>query len=326
MSWKSVVTTILAAALLSACGSARPQLTSSSQLVAAGQLTPVSADRVAGTLAISGSSTVYPLTLQMARAFRNAGADTNIASDFAGTGSGFRAFCSGAPVDIVNASRPITNEERANCRAVGREPVAFQIGADALAVVVAANNTFARSLSFAQLEQIYTGQASRWSQVDPSFPDQPIAVFSPGVDSGTFDFFVDHVLGGDDERILTIAGITLSEDDEVLRRGVQENPYAIGYFGYAYYTGARGKLRAISIDEGSGAVEPSAATVANGSYPLARPLFIYSSAATLRDKPEAAAFVSYYLQYVDLHIETVGYFPATPGALIASRTALVDAI
>jgi phosphate binding protein len=325
VTWKNIGTIMLVAALLCGCGG-NAALTDSTALVENGQLTPVIPGNVSGNVAITGSSTVYPLTLRMARQFRDAGSAANVAVGVVGTGGGFRAFCGGGPVDIVNASREINAEEQAACQASGREPVAFQVGIDALSVVVASNNTFVRSLTFAQLEQIFTGQASRWSEVDPSFPNEPIAVYSPGADSGTFDFFVDEALNGNEEGLLAVPGAVFSEDDEELRRGIVANQYAIGYFGYAYYRTARGKLRAVGVDAGNGPVEPNVSSAVTGEYPLARPLFIYSSAATLREKPAVAAFVSYYLQYVDLQIDDVGYFPVTDTALAESRSALIGVL
>jgi phosphate binding protein len=262
----------------------------------------------------------------MAREFRLAGSRADVSVGEVGTGGGFRAFCAGGLIDIVDASRPITAQEQADCRAKGREPVAFQIGTDALSVVVSSDNTFAQTLSFAQLKQIFSGQARRWSEVDSSFPDQPIAIFSPGKDSGTFDFFVGTVLGGDSKDLLALPGAVFSEDDEVLRQGIVDNPYAIGYFGYAYYRTSRGKLRALSLDAGSGPVAPGFATATTGSYPLSRPLFLYSSESILRKKPAAAAFISYYLAYVHLQIDDVGYFPATPTALAQSQASLVTVL
>ncbi len=317
---------LLAAALLSACGGSNTPLTKSQALIVNGQLTPVTPRQVSGDIAITGSSTVYPLTLRMAREFELAGSPANITVGVVGTGGGFRAFCAGAPVDIVDASRPISDTEIAACQAAGREPVAFQIGTDALSVVVASSNTFAQQLSLAQLKQIFSGQARRWSEVDPSFPDQPIAVFSPGADSGTFDFFVGQVLAGESDDLLNIPGAVFSEDDEALRRGIVASPYAIGYFGYAYYRTSRGQLRALSLDAGAGPVAPAFATATSGVYPLARPLFLYSSQNILREKPAVAAFISYYLDFVDLQIDDVGYFPATAPALAQSQESLVKAL
>lgn len=320
------IVVLLAAVLLSACGGSNSSLTDSKALIENGQLTPVAPNNVRGKIAITGSSTVYPLTLRMAREFRLAGSDAEIAVGSVGTGGGFRAFCSGAAIDIVDASRTINDTERADCQAQGREPVEFQIDTDAMAVVVSSENTFAQQLTLEQLKAIFTGQARRWSEVNLVFPAAPITVYSPGQDSGTFDFFVDHVLGGDKQDLLALPGAVFSEDDEALRRGIVDDPYAIGYFGFAYYRTSRGKVRALSIDNGSGPVAPGVATATAGTYPLSRPLFLYSSVTILREKPQVAAFISYYLRFVDLQIDDVGYFPVTPTALAQSQTALVSVL
>jgi phosphate binding protein len=262
----------------------------------------------------------------MAREFHDAGSKAELIVGFTGTGGGFRAFCSGAPVDIVDASRPITAKEQAACQAIGRKPIGFQIGMDALAVVVSAANPFAKALTLAQLKQIYSGQAKTWAEIDPSFPATPIKIYSPGADSGTFDFFVEHVMGGNKQAVLELPGAVLSEDDDALKAGGIADPYAIGYFGYAYYKASRGKLRVLAIDKGNGPIEPGANTALNGTYPLARPLFIYTSSDLLRKKPVVAAFVSYYLRYVDLQIDDVGYFPSAPVAKESAETALISAL
>lgn len=321
-----VIVVLLAAALLSACGGSSASLTESKALVENGQLAPVAPSAVRGPIAITGSSTVYPLSLRMAREFRNAGSSAEIAVGSVGTGGGFRAFCSGGPVDIVNASRAISPDEQAACQALGREPVAFQIGIDALAVVVAAENRFARQLTMGQLKAIFSGEARTWSEVDPAFPAAPIKLFSPGQDSGTFDFFIDHVLEGDEAGLLATPGAVFSEDDEELRRGIIADPYAIGYFGFAYYRTSRGALQALAIDAGDGPVTPGVGSATTGTYPLARPLFLYSSENILREKPQVAAFISYYLRFVDLQIDDVGYFAVAAPTMAQSQSALVAAI
>lgn len=311
--------------LLAACGQATSG-TSATSLLAGEALAPVDPATVSGSIEITGSSTVYPLTARIVESFGLEGSPAEIDIKVTGTGGGLRSFCNGDEVDIVNASRPISTEEIAACRAVGRDPVGFQVGVDALAVVVNPQNRFVESLSFAQLASIFRGEATRWSQVDPSFPDAPIVVFSPGVDSGTFDYFVEEVLDGDGAPLAALPGAVLSEDDTELVRGIEEQPNAIGYFGYAYYQAEGDRLRAVAIDGGSGPVAPGEDSVANGSYPLARPLFVYTSTQTLQEHPATAAFLSYYLQSVADVVGDVGYFPLPPDALGAAQRDLVAAL
>ncbi len=262
---------------------------------------------VTGAIQITGSSTVFPLTSAVAEAFANEGSPADISIRITGTGSGFEVFCSpDSEVDIVNASRSST---------------------DALAVVVNDANDFVTDLSLEQLAQIFSGAVTTWSELDPGYPAEPIALFSPGIDSGTFDYFVDEVFGGDEEPILSTPEILLSEDDYELVQGIADNPYAIGYFGFAYYQDNRSRLNVVAIDAGTGeAVAPMEDTVSDGSYPLARPLFIYSSSSIMQAQPQVAAFINYYLVHVPDIIAEVGYFPIASETLEESRQKFHDAM
>lgn len=313
----------LVALLLAGCaGQAAPEVS----LVAGDALAPVDATTITAPMEITGSSTVYPLTARMVEEVHQAGSPAQIDVKFTGTGGGFRSFCNGDPVDIVNASRPITDEESAACRAVGREPLGFQVGVDALAIVVPNQNTFVEALSFEQLAAIFSGQVRRWNELDAAYPDEPIAVFSPGEDSGTFDFFVDEVLGGDDSGLLALPGAVFSENDLELRSEIENNPFSIGYFGYAYYLEDAERLRALPVDGGGGPILPEQQTVTDKTYPLARPLFIYTSKETMEQVPSVAAFVSYYLQSVGDVVEDVGYFPVPDNTLGEAKRQLAAAL
>jgi phosphate binding protein len=281
---------------------------------------------VTGAIQITGSSTVFPLTSTVAEAFADEGSPADISIRVTGTGSGFEVFCSPeSEVDIVNASRSITDEEQAACTDQGHPAISFRIGTDALAVVVNDANDFVTDLSLEQLAQIFSGAVTTWSELDPGYPTEPIALFSPGVDSGTFDYFVDEVFGGDEEPILSTPEILLSEDDYELVQGIADDPYAIGYFGFAYYQDNRSRLNVVAIDAGTGeAVTPMEETVSDGSYPLARPLFIYSSSSIMQAQPHVAAFIDYYLVHVPDIIAEVGYFPIAPETLEESRQKFRD--
>ncbi|MCX9080050.1 MAG: substrate-binding domain-containing protein, partial [Candidatus Methanoperedens sp.] len=157
--------------------------------------------------------------------------------------------------------------------------------------------------------------AANWSDVRAEWPNEPILRFIPGTDSGTFDYFVEHFFDQDEAPILNAANLQQSEDDNVLVQGVESSPYAIGFFGYAYYQEAGDQLRAVAID----GVSPSAETVETGDYSLARPLFIYSDAGVMTSKPQVADFINYYLTNVDDVIDSVGYFKASDAALNLSK-------
>jgi phosphate transport system substrate-binding protein len=319
-------TLLLLALLLASCAPAAPTVAPAASLITGETLALVEPATVSGPIEITGSSTVYPLTARMAEEFAAEGSPAQIDIKITGTGGGLRSFCNGDPVELINASRPISADEVTACRAIGREPVGFQVGIDALAVVVNPANSFVQALSYEQLAAIFSGRARTWAELDPSFPAEPIAIYSPGVDSGTFDYLVEAILDGDDSLIPAIPDAVLSEDDTELVRGIEENPNAIGYFGFAYYLAEGDRLRAVPIDGGSGPVAPGAASVADSSYPLARPLFVYTSPEVLRDHPAAAAFLSYYLQTVEELIGEVGYFPPPATTLTDAQQALVAAL
>ena len=273
-------------------------------------LPEVDAAAVTGNIVVAGSSTVFPLTQAMAERFTDEGYTGNITIDSIGTGGGFERFCVAGETDIANASRPINEEETASCQAIGRTPIEFRVGTDALAVVVSNENTFLTGLSLEQLAAIYNGDVKTWSEVDPSYPAEAIQLFSPGSDSGTYDYFVEEVLGEDDTK-LQASGAQFSENDNVLVQGVEGSPYAIAYFGYAYYNAEADRLKALEVE----GVMPTAETAENGDYPLARPLFIYSDATVMSEKPQVASFINFYLSFVNEEIIDVGYFPASDDAL-----------
>jgi phosphate binding protein len=283
---------------------------------------------VTGDIVTAGSSTVFPLSEAMATLFESEGYSGNITIDSIGSGAGFERFCDAAETDISNASRPIDEDEVALCQANGREPIEFRVGTDALAVVVSQDNDFLQDLSLEQLALAFS-TAATWADVDPSFPAEPIQRFSPGTDSGTFDYFVESVMApanGDDAEageaaILAAEGIQLSEDDNVLVQGVAGSPYAIGYFGFAYAQANTDIVHPISV----GGIEPNEESAESNTYPLSRPLFIYSAASIMQAKPQVADFINFYLSRVNEVILDVGYFPASVDALDGAKQAWFDA-
>ena len=281
-------------------------------------------DAVSGDIITAGSSTVFPVTERMAELFQQEGYTGNITVDSIGTGAGFERFCVAGESDISNASRPIKDSEVEQCQAIGREPLEFRVATDALAVVVSMENDFVTDLTLEQLGQIFSGEVTTWDQVDPSFPAETIQVYSPGADSGTFDYFVEAVMEdfGGEEALLAREGAQYSEDDNVLVQGVTGSPYAIGYFGYAYYVENTGTLKALNVE----GVEPNQEDVDNGTYPLARPLYIYSTAEILQEKPQVAAFIYFYLTNLEDNIIDVGYFPAPAAEFEAAMNAWMSAV
>jgi phosphate transport system substrate-binding protein len=278
---------------------------------------------VSDNVIAAGSSTVYPVAERVADLFLEEGFAGTITVDSVGTGAGFERFCTNAETDIATASRKIKQEEADACIANGREPFGLQVGIDALAVVVSSSNTFVDNLTSEDLAKIYSGEAVTWADVNAEWPAEPIQLFSPGTDSGTFDYFVEHVFAKDREPILNAAGIQLSEDDNVLVAGVEGSEYAIGYFGFAYYLENQDKLRAVSID----GVAPTAETAESNEYPLSRPLFLYTASSVLAEKPQVAAFLNYFLTNINDQLGTeegkIGYFPAPVNAANTAKLTLL---
>jgi len=293
-------------------------------------------DAVNGDIITAGSSTVFPLSERMSELFQQEGYTGNITVDSIGSGAGFERFCKTGETDISNASRAIKDSEVELCKALPtpRDPIAFRVGTDALTVVVSAENDFVTALTKEQLGKIFTAQFTKWNEVDPSFPAEAILVYGPGADSGTFDYFNEVVvaplhldaagkadIAAGKAALLGAPGAQFSEDDNVLVQGVEGSKYAIGYFGFAYFSENSGALKAVAVE----GVEPSQATVDDGTYPISRPLFIYSDANILKEKPQVAAFIYFYLSNVDNEISDVGYFPAPDADLQASMDAWTTA-
>lgn len=284
------------------------------------ELPAVNPAAVTGNIITAGSSTVFPLSRATADLFRAEGFAGNVEVASIGSGAGYERFCKAGETDISNASRRIRASERADCEAIGRTPVLeFFVAIDALAVVVSVENTYVDNLTKEQLAAIFSGQVRTWNEVNPSWPADPISLFSPGSDSGTFDFFVEEILGRDATKLLEAPGVQLSEDDNVLVEGVAGSRGAIGYFGYAYVPPNAARIRPIAVN----GVEPNAVTAETGAYPLARPLFLYTTPAIMQEKPQVAAFINFYLQNLNntLGIEPgkVAYFPVSSDALNLSK-------
>jgi phosphate transport system substrate-binding protein len=277
---------------------------------------------LSGDVVTAGSSTVFPLAERMAERFEDEGFAGNITIDSIGSGAGYERFCVAGETDIANASRPIKDEEVASCEAIGRTPIEFRIGTDALAVVVSAENDFLTDVTMEDLAMIFGEGYETWADVNPAWPQEEILRFIPGTDSGTFDFFVEEVFDENEEPHLLASNTQLSEDDNVLVQGILGSPYAIGYFGYAYYAENQDTLNILAID----GVEAVQENVDDNSYPLSRPLFMYSDAGILQEKPQVAGYLNFVLTYVNEEIVDVGYFPANEQALNTARQAWLDAM
>jgi phosphate transport system substrate-binding protein len=293
-------------------------------------------DAVSGDIVTAGSSTVFPLSERMKQRFEEEGFTGQLTIDSIGSGAGLERFCVTGETDIANSSRAIRDSEIESCGALAtpRTPIEFRVGTDALSVVVSNENDFATDVTLEELAALFS-TAELWSDVRPEWPAEPILRFSPGTDSGTYDYFVEVVMApanpnadGDPDAdlgeaaIQSASNLQQSEDDNVLVQGVEGSPYAIGYFGYAYYQENADRLNALSVD----GVAPTAETAESNEYPISRPLFIYSDAGIMPATPQVAAFIYFYLTHVNDEILSVGYFPASDEALQASVDAWTAAV
>jgi len=260
---------------------------------------------------VDGSSTVYPITEAVAEEFQKAKKNAvKVTVGISGTGGGFKKFCRGE-TDISDASRPILEKEMADCKAAGIEYYELPVAFDAITVVINPKNNFIKQLSVAELKKIWEpaaqGKVTRWKQVNEAWPDQPMKLFGPGADSGTFDYFTEAVVG---KAKSSRGDFTASEDDNVLVQGVARDVNALGYFGFSYYVENKDKLKAVPIVNDKGqAVTPSFDAVVKGSYqPLSRPIFIYVNAKSLA-KPEVKEFVQFYMEQGAKLAQEVKYVP-----------------
>ncbi len=300
----TLVTSAVIALGLAACGSDEKKPADGSPTGSASQTPPP----LSGTIAGDGSSTVFPISEAVAEEFGKVHNDVQVTVGTSGTGGGFEKFCAGE-TDFNDASRPIKDEEKAACAAKGIEFVEFEVAFDGLSLVVPTSNDFVDCLTVEELANIWKPDSSvdSWDDVRAGFPSQKISLYGPGTDSGTFDYFTAEIVG---EEGSSRADYTPNEDDNVLVQGVAGDENALGYFGYAYYTGNTDKLKLVGVDGGSGCVLPSQATIESGEYsPLSRPLYLYFTTTSL-ERPEVAEFVRFYLTEGVPLVAEVGYVAA----------------
>jgi phosphate transport system substrate-binding protein len=267
-------------------------------LLTAAQASAQQPSQRAETILISGSSTVYPFSLAAIEQFRSqTPKGVRFEAKAVGSSAGFRDFCAGR-LSIAAASRPINSAELSRCKANGVRFLELPIAFDAITVVVNPRNSFARTISTAQLRNLWNreaqGKVMRWNQVNPAWPATPIKLCGPGRDSGTYDTFNKAINGSTTN---SRQDYTASEDDTVLVRCVASNPGALGYFGYDYYQANRNQLRALAVQGTRGTVLPSVQSVQDSRYlPLSRPLFFYVNDQALKTRPVVRAMVSSTLQ------------------------------
>lgn len=279
---------------------------------------PKTTAQLAGTIEIDGSSTVAPVSIAVAEEFRKMQPKVRVNVGISGTGGGFKRFTAGE-TDISDASRLIRDEERA---AAGNNSINFvemKVGTDGLSVLVHPKNEFVDCLTVEELKKTWEpgSTVKTWSDVRSSFPSEKIQLFGPDTDSGTFDYFTEEIIG---EVQASRADYTASADDNILVRGISGSKYALGYFGYSYYSENKESLKAIAIDDGNGCVAPEAETIEDGSYtPLSRPLFIYVNTESVK-RPEVIEFIRFYMEVGAKLTREVGYVPEAPSVYTGNLT------
>lgn len=268
-------------------------------------------DRLQGEVRIDGSSTVYPITEAIAEEFRVDQPDVKVTVGVSGTGGGFNKFGRGE-IDINDASRPIKEQEAAECRKNDIGFVELKVAYDGLVVVVNKENTWVNDISVEELKKIWEPSAqekiTRWNQINPEWPAEEFHLYGPGIASGTYDYFTEAVVGKSGS---SRGDYTASEDDNVLVQGIAGDKNGLGFFGLAYYEENKNKLKLVGVENETGVVIPTVETVKDGSYaPLSRPVFIYVSDASAK-RPEVEAFVNFYLENAAALVPDVGYIPLT---------------
>ena len=259
---------------------------------------------------IDGSSTVYPITEAVAEEFQKAKrGSVKVTVGISGTGGGFKKFSRGE-TDISDASRPIVKKEMEACKEAGIEYIELPVAYDGIAVMVNPKNNWVTSMTVAELKKIWEPAAeskiTKWNQVNPAWPDVPLKLYGPGVDSGTFDYFTEAIVG---KSRASRGDFTASEDDNVLVQGIASDRGGLGFFGYAYYAENTDKLKLVAIDGGKGSILPSEKTVMDGTYfPLSRPIFIYVNKKSA-ERPEVREFVDFYLKNASKLVKQVKYIP-----------------
>ena len=280
------------------------------------------------TIAIDGSSTVFPVSEALAEEYQKVTkGQVRVTVGISGTGGGFKKFCRGE-TDISNGSRPILKEEIEACKAAGIEFYELPLAFDALTLAVSPKNNWVECMTIAELKKIWEpaaqGKVMLWSDVNPAWPKTKMSLFGAGADSGTFDYFTEAVVG---KAKSSRADFTASEDDNVLVTGIENDANSLGYIPFSYYEPHKTKMKALGIDagKGGGCVKPSLEAVTKGTYtPMARPLFIYVSKKSADTKPEVKAYIEFAMKNAAPLISEVKYLPLPESAYTAAYAAFTS--
>jgi phosphate transport system substrate-binding protein len=275
-----------------------------------------------GKVTIDGSSTVQPFAEAAAELFNEEQPGVKITVGGAGTGDGFERFCAGE-TDISDASRTIEDDEKESCSKGSISYHEVQVANDGIAVLTNAETPI-KCMKVSDIKKLLEpgSKINNYSELGGDFPDQDVSFFTPGEESGTFDFFTDAVLESDAEERTT--KVQKSANDNQLITGISGTKGAMGYTGLSYAEGAEG-INIVEVDDGGGCVKPSTDTVQDGSYkPLSRPLFMYPSAKAIA-RPEVKAFMDFALANQEKIAEAAKIVPLTAPQLEEAKTALTQA-
>ena len=256
---------------------------------------------VSGSVMISGSSTVEPISIRVAELFEDVAPDVKVNVDGPGTGDGFKLFCDGE-TDISDASRQIKDKEKQACADNGIvDIVELKVGVDGIAVMTNSANGSVDCLTFPQLFALIGPEAEgiqTWGEASERLPDVPLDIFGPGEESGTFDSFVEIVFEDLAEahgvEATTRVDYTPSGDDNVILQGIQSSDTSLGWVGFAYAAHAS-DMKLLAVDGGDGCVEPTPETISSNEYPISRDLWIYVNADKATENPAVAAYVDFYV-------------------------------
>jgi phosphate transport system substrate-binding protein len=278
---------------------------------------------LSGNIKIDGSSTVFPFAQAAAEQFKAENSGVDIAVGESGTGGGFEKFCAGE-TDISDASRPIDDPDETDvCKKNGVDYSEIQVANDGIAVVTNKDLEI-DCLTTAQLKKLWNkdSKIKNYKELEPALPDQEVALFGPGTDSGTFDFFTEEING---EKGDTRKDYSPSEDDNVTVQGVAGDKGGLGYFGFSYYEDNMDKLNLVKVDGGDGCVAPSVETIQNATYkPLSRPLFMYPAAKSIA-KAEVKGYMDYVLANYQAIADASKIVAMTAEQASAAKTALTKA-
>ena len=298
--WKYLTTTAVlgSALLLGACGDDENK---ESSIAKGAETQEEGTAQLSGDVLGDGSSTVSPVMEAIVEEYAGVQKDVRVSVGVSGTGGGFEKFVNGE-TDFSNASRPIKDSEAQSLKEAGIDYTELEIAYDGLSVVIHPENTWAKDLTVDQLKQLWVedGSTKKWSDIDPSWPDEEVVFYSPGADSGTYDYFDEVILDGED----LVKTATLSEDDNILVQGVVADKNAIAFFGYAYYVANEDKLQVVSID----GVTPTNETIESGEYsPLSRPLYVYAKNESIKNNDAVYDFMKFTLENAGDMAEVTGY-------------------